>query len=194
MCKRNVKYTLQEKVCDLPEKVYDPMLGKMIYNFPRKEDQLVGLLNLSLSCYMNSILQCLFSIKEFREYLLNNTFFKDQPMYRELQELMKNLLNSTKSFYVQTNFKKFISSKNSLFEGNWSRDAKDLLLIIIDSLSEENKKEEEIISEKEVDYNKEIEVYNNAIKEINKKNIIDTLFIDYYESIYEEPYHKDQKI
>ena len=145
-----------------------------------------GLKNLGLTCYMNSILQCLFSINKFRDFFINNIFSEKQPICNSLKEVMINLLQSNEYYISPDNFKKEISKKNKLFAGIKACDAKDLLINIIDGIINELEKDEDdfIIDDGfKIDLSNENEVFSNIKKCIDDNIIINNLFIGYYETI-----------
>ena len=160
-----------------------------------------GLANLGLSCYMNSILQCLFYIKEFRDYFINqkDNFDKEhQPVCLALSEVMYGLKYETKDYYEAINFKEIMGSKNDLFYGKKAGDAKDLFFNLIDALLTElnnddntTLKEEESLEEKEIDLFNKLEVFKEHEKEL-VKNIINELFIGFYETSYYCPTNQNK--
>ena len=91
------------------------------------------LYNLGLSCYMNSLLQCLFYIQELRVYFLNkkNEFREDQPVCKALSEVMYGLKYDYKEYFEPKQFKKAMGNKNSLFSRFKAGDAKDLFFNLI---------------------------------------------------------------
>ena len=160
------------------------------YNKPK------GLYNLGLSCYMNSLLQCLYYIKELREYFIEkrNTFTNQQPVCKALAEVMYGLKNEKKDYFEATEFKKIMGSKNSLFKGFKAGDAKDLFINLIDSLLTELtvEKEDDNELEENVDLTKKLDVFKITKDEVYD-NIINNLFIGFYETIYNCKNNKKMK-
>ena len=160
-----------------------------------------GLKNLGLSCYMNSILQCLYYIKEFRDYFIkekDNFENEHQPVCLALSEVMYGLKNEKKDYYEAINFKKIMGNKNDLFYGKKAGDAKDLFFNLIDVLLTELKpddntteEEEESSEEKEIDLFNKLEVFKEHEKELDN-NIINKLFIGFYETSYFCPNNKNK--
>ena len=146
-----------------------------------------GLYNLGLSCYMNSLLQCLYHIKELRDYFIREKkrFTNQQPVCKALAEVMYGLKYETKDYFEANEFKKIMGSKNSLFKGFKAGDAKDLFIILIDSLltelAVENEDNNDI--EENVDLTKKSDAFKISKEEIHD-NIINNLFIGFYEKIY----------
>ena len=146
-----------------------------------------GLYNLGLSCYMNSLLQCLYHIIELRDFFIKekNKFTNEKPVCKALAEVMYGLKYEKKDYFEAIEFKKIMGSKNSLFQGFKAGDAKDLFINLIDSLltelTDENEDNDDI--EENVDLTKKSDAFRITKEEI-KDNIINNLFIGYYETIY----------
>jgi ubiquitin C-terminal hydrolase len=99
----------------------------------------IGLNNVDLNCYMNSVIQCLFSIIKFREYFINKDFSeKEQPISYELKNIFKKLKsrNGGTSFAL-IKLKNLMGELDDSFSGSNGADAADLLSYIISSLSAE---------------------------------------------------------
>ena len=137
-----------------------------------------GLVNLGLSCYMNSILQCFFHINKLRDFFISNKNKFDaekQPISEGLSEIMYELKYGNRKSFKPTKFKEIIAEKNPLFIENKAGDAKDLFFNLIDGLLDElsdiNSKEPSNSEEIDLSKNK-IDVYNETKKEVDEKNII----------------------
>ena len=162
------------------------------YNKYNNQDKPKGLYNLGLSCYMNSLLQCLYYIPELREYFIDpeNNFNDEQPVCQALSEVMYELKYSENDNIEANMFKTIMGEKNGLFAGKKAGDAKDLFFNLIDSLLSELTKEKEEETEKYLDLTNKKDVFREACKEVDK-NIINELFIGYYETAYKcKKYHK----
>ena len=153
-----------------------------------------GLLNLGLSCYMNSLLQCLYYIPEFREYFINNkkNYDDEHPVCKALADVMYGLKYDKKDYFVAEEFKKIMGNKNKLFLGVKAGDSKDLYFNLIDSLLTELNVEQSIEEEdeNEIDLSNKLDVFKELEKESKKDNIINQLLIGYYETIYYCPNNK----
>ena len=152
-----------------------------------------GLLNLGLSCYMNSLLQCLYYIPEFREYFIKNNFDDEQLVCKALAKTFYGLKYNKKDYFEATEFKDIMGSKNSLFSGKKAGDSKDLFFNLIDSLLTElnTENEENDENENEIDLSNKEDVFKELLKENKNDNIINQLFIGYYETKYICPTNKE---
>ena len=149
-----------------------------------------GLVNLGLTCYMNSLLQCFFHIIELRKYFISNknNFNDDKPISKELAKVMYELKYGDCNNVKPEEFKKAISCRNKLFEGRKAGDVKDLFFNIIDCLLNELSSDSRETSEIEgIDLSDKNEILKDVEKEIDKDNIINKLFIGIYETIYKCP-------
>lgn len=142
-----------------------------------------GLENFNSNCYMNSLLQCFFYLKNFRNYFLTNDFKKDQLMCQAMKDVMKGLnIIDGKSFYSARKIKNEIK-KNSIFKDGEGSDVTDLLDYIFDNIILEF--EEDNSSTHTVEYqtktHDKIFMYRELYKEINFDIIINRLFVGFYE-------------
>ena len=147
-----------------------------------------GLYNLGLSCYMNSLLQCLFHIKELREYFIErNNFRNDQVVCKAFSEVMYGLKNDPKDYFEAKLFKKEMGNKNNLFSGVRAGDSKDLFINLIDSILSETTidNDDEQRLNNSLDLTNKRKVFEELNKEIDMKNIINELFIGFYETKYQ---------
>ena len=126
---------------------------------PLNKPPLIGLEKIGFSCYMNATLQCLSQIFPLVDYFKNNSDIYDIIIIYKIQnrlclsESFKLLINNLWPEYYNNNhkknnnnyyftpyeFKEKISKMNHLFEGNNTKDPKDLLNFIIITLHEELK-------------------------------------------------------
>ena len=145
-----------------------------------------GLYNLGLSCYMNSLLQCLYYIPELRNYFIDNkNTFYNKPVCKAFAEVMYGLKYDKKEYYEPIEFKRIIGSENDLFSGVNAGDAKDLYFSLIHNLLNQLTIEEDNNeSDQNIDFKEKIQVFKETEKEVDKNNIINKLFIGFYEMIY----------
>ena len=108
----------------------------------KDDNKPIGLINVDCNCYMNSVIQCLFHLNEFRNYFIINDFSEEEyPISFELKNIMMKLINKNegKSFAL-TKFKELMSDIDDCFEGSNGADASDLLRYIFSSISSEQTK------------------------------------------------------
>ena len=115
-------------------------------NFTRKKyRKYTGMKNLSTTCYLNSVIQLLFMIPEFRYLILSlndgkdkqrGEYLDDDNTFHQLQILFTNLLLTSDVFIIPQNF--FLSlkdSKGKLYANvNEQRDSQEFYLYICDTL------------------------------------------------------------
>ena len=92
------KYKQKEKIIETQKKyqiecIDKPISQSLLFTIKPK-----GLYNLGLSCYMNSLLQCLYYIPELREYFIKekNNFKNNQPICKALSEVMFGLKSESR--------------------------------------------------------------------------------------------------
>ena len=153
----------------------------------KKSTKPKGLYNLGLSCYMNSLLQCLYFVPELREYFIENKDkFNNNTVCKAFAFVMYGLKNEKKDYFETTEFKKIMGSKNSLFSGFKAGDAKDLYFNLIDAfITELTKESEDLPEEEDIDSTKKLDAFKITKEEIeNNNHIINQLFVGYYETVY----------
>jgi len=118
-----------------------------------------GLVNMGNTCYMNSIIQCLNSTKEFRDYVLSENYLKDilaniinnditpQEVREQLEKkLSYQLLKIFKFFWCKPDkdlplkpkhFKEIFGDKIEIFQGSEQQDSQEALLCILDTMNNE---------------------------------------------------------
>ena len=136
---------------------------------------------------MNSLLQCLFYIKDLRDYFIRekNNFKNNQVVCKALSEVMYGLKNDPKDYFEAKQFKKEMGNKNSLFFGVKAGDAKDLFINLIDSiLTETTIDNDDQYSNGSIDLTDKNQVFKEMYKEVDMNNIINKLFIGFYETKY----------
>lgn len=153
----------------------------------------IGLKNLNLNCYMNSLIQCLFYCKEFRKKMLEIKPNDSQPLCKILKKLMQDLQSSEENNISPKDLKKFISNNNELFEPGKQADANDLLEYIFNTIIYELKNEDSFSGT--VHYEERIDnklaMFNETKNEIDNSILINELFVGFYEKeFYCEKNHK----
>jgi len=130
-----------------------------------------GLVNIGSTCYMNSILQCFAHIPEMHNYFskdkISNLSIQlyDQnclffPVFREVIMELWNTSNNTP--FEPKKFKERLGEMNSLFQGSYPNDAKDLLTFILMQLHEElNNPKNNNMNNDDMNYVNNIEIQKN---------------------------------
>ena len=111
-----------------------------------------GLVNIGGTCYMNTVLQCFYHIKELSENLLrvenkNKRYFDNKPFTKSYLTVVKGLLNEQKSSYA---FEpdKFLNSLiriNQGYRNVFGSDPKDVVSDILFQIHQELSKQDKLI-------------------------------------------------
>ena len=106
------------------------------------------------------LFQCLFYIKELREYFINNQnkFTEEQSVCKAFAQIMNDLKNNGNNYIKPKQFKKIMGNINNLFKENKTEDLKILFINLINLFTKDNK----------TDNNSE----NNDIDKSNKKKCL----------------------
>ena len=152
-----------------------------------------GLLNINLNCYMNALLQCLYYIKNLRDFFINKAqnFKEDKPVCQALSIIMNGLKNGNDKAIDAKNLKEIMGNKNNLFNGFKGGDVKDFFINLIDAILTElsiDKIDKDLENEPNeqftlIELYKE-KLYNQIKEEIDESNIVNDLFLGYYEVKY----------
>jgi len=98
----------------------------------------VGLDNPQFFCYMNSALQCLFSIQPFADYFAEEKYVHQgggkKPLARILGDISRALFHESRSSYRPSSLWNFVSSK---FPAGRQHDLPEFLLYILDIIDKE---------------------------------------------------------
>ena len=119
-------------------------------NIRTSSDKYIGLRNYGATCYLNSLLQQLFMIKEFRIRLYDipidiNTDLDNNPLYH-LQLVFANLSQTLKLFHTPIHFIKSIKGfNNQPINTSQQQDCEEFLIILIDRLEPLVKDTEHVI-------------------------------------------------
>ncbi len=99
---------------------------------------------------------------------------------------MNELKNSDNNYVEPKQFKKIMGNDNNLFLGCKAGDVKDLFISLIGSflieLNKDNNNKESWNND--IDYSNKKQMFEETLKEIDKDNIINKIFIGYYETMY----------
>ena len=192
------KQQLEKEKSDLEKEKYNIFIKEGLLNEGQNNKINIntpkGLLNLGLSCYMNSLLQCLYYIPELRYYFIakKNSYDDEHPVCKALAEVMYGLRYTENKYFEAREIKNIMGNKNKLFLGVKAADVKDLYFNLIDSilteLEEDNEEEtENEENENKIDLTNKLAVFKEAEKENKKDNIINQLLIGYYGTTYTCP-------
>ena len=155
-----------------------------------------GLNNIGATCYMNSVIQCLYHSYELSNGLLNiyeqtpkkeKNIFEKIPMTLAFLGTVSGLTNSSKQSINPTKFKEIIGN-NKLFRNFEANDSKTLTLYVLDTLNKElnefynNKNllsENDILNYKEKDAESIVQLFKE-----NYNSLIGELFHGLKKSVY----------
>ena len=101
----------------------------------RMPGQLVGLVNLGNTCYVNSILQALFSTQMFQSQVTASCIRKDQPVFSTLQRVFRCLRLSRRSSVSPRQFLDI--SRPPWFDVGHQQDCSEFLTFLMHCLEEE---------------------------------------------------------
>jgi len=135
---------LEEEFTDLsPERKHQ--LARWAWRYPgyirldRRPGQLVGLVNLGNTCYLNSILQALFCTEMFQGMVIARSTNKTQPFLHGLQRIFRCMSLSRRA---STCPREFLGvSRPPWFDIGYQQDCSEFLTFLLHSLDEEEEKE-----------------------------------------------------
>lgn len=103
-----------------------------------KPEGVVGLVNPQFYCYMNSAMQCLFSIQPFADYFAENRYVHQgagkKPLAKILGDISRALFHENHTAYRPSSLWSFISTK---FPSGRQHDLSEFLLYILDIIDKE---------------------------------------------------------
>jgi ubiquitin C-terminal hydrolase len=152
---------------------------------------LVGLKNIGNTCFMNSILQCLFNTPKFYQYFVNGTHKKDlNPKHKDLALSFGSLLQKIhkqagppSSYNSESTYdlKRSLERVNSQFSGYDQQDAQEFLKALLEGINDDGNRNRSKPAYKElkVDPRKSIQDVSNEWFEYNlgrDNSIITDLF------------------
>lgn len=115
--------------------------GKILRS--KNEDCCVGLLNAGSTCYLNSVIQCLFHLPDFIDAVkvgdMNN------PILKELYRLFQFLSHSTRSAVPTTELLKAFGWANG--QAHEQHDAHELFCLLLDSIEKSSEESGRLIKQ-----------------------------------------------
>ena len=145
---------------------------------------LTGLLNLGNTCYMNSALQCMRSIKQLTKYFLkyfnesqiniNNKIGTEGFLTMAYANFIYKMNKCDKEFFNPCYFKNSIGIIDKRYDNYEQQDIHEFLIFLIDSMHEDLNKviNKPIIQRKESDINNKLDIGSNKLLD-DKKSIIE---------------------
>jgi len=108
----------------------------------------VGLNNLGNTCYLNSVLQIINNLDDFRTYLLSGTFVNElkegveleDSLFYQTHRIIKNLWETDQPSLGPRSFRKKFVEKQQMFLGFEQHDSHEAMQFLLDNLHEEIKK------------------------------------------------------
>jgi ubiquitin C-terminal hydrolase len=113
---------------------------------PRKG--VVGLNNLGNTCYLNSVLQTISNLDDFRTYLLSGTFVNElkdgieleDSLFYQTHRIIKSLWETDQPWLGPKSFRRKFVEKQEMFQGSEQHDSHEAMQSLLDNLHEEIKK------------------------------------------------------
>ncbi|XP_064481612.1 ubiquitin carboxyl-terminal hydrolase 35-like [Ornithodoros turicata] len=126
---------VQHKVDSLSDKYSSGIAGDTL--LARREDELVGLVNLGNTCYANSVLQALYMTSRLRNETLRSNFILHQSVLKKLQEVFAFLTLTQRPAFCPESFLE--SCRPPWFERGEQQDCSEFLRFLIDRSHEEQR-------------------------------------------------------
>lgn len=147
-----------------------------------EKEKPTGLVNLGNTCFMNSVVQCLISIRPIHRYVLRDEWkadlnLKHQGVAAAFAELCKGLMYTEDEFVNPAQLKRVVAKLSSgLFAGYQQNDAEELLLFFLNSLHDDL----DVIKEKPKPNGREEDAWTWHLK--RERSIVDRYLLGSFET------------
>ncbi|CAK76136.1 unnamed protein product (macronuclear) [Paramecium tetraurelia] len=142
----------------------------------------IGLLNLGNTCFINTVLQCLINTPVFDDYLYKQAFkseiqknSKFTYLIEELSKVAIRLKDQKDKAFAPEQFKKAIDHNLPSFSGFEQHDAQEFLNMLLDTMSDELKKNLQKKSIVQSNINNSFEQFETVVKELFTGKTVNTL-------------------
>lgn len=129
------EFVVQHRVDSLSDRYSSGLAGDTL--LARREDELVGLVNLGNTCYANSVLQALFMTARLRHEILRSGAIAQQGVLKKLQELFAFLSLTQRPAFCPEDFLE--NSRPPWFVRGEQQDCSELLRFLLDRSHEEER-------------------------------------------------------
>ena len=140
------------------------------------EKGLCGMNNLGNTCYLNSILQCLFHCKKFVIYILDNKDKLIEGLLYEFYELLNEIWFSDNKIISPSQFINQLKENHIFYRNSNQQDSHECLITILDDFECE-------LLNNNIKISGNLEWYNNNdIFKTNKQNFMQEIFYGLYQN------------
>jgi ubiquitin C-terminal hydrolase len=113
---------------------------------PTPKMGLAGLSNMGNTCYLNSVIQVISNMDDFRDFLFKGGFLNDlkkdldETLYQQLHRIVKHLWDTTSDTLTPKSFREKFIERQKQFYGYEQQDSNEAIQFLLDNLHEETKK------------------------------------------------------